>query len=86
MMSLQHERLVKFIGAGKMFDAKNQGYVVFSVVEYMAGGALDSKFWGTPFESVAWTERLQWATDIAAAMLFIHSRGFSHRSVKVAKR
>ena len=43
MMGLQHERLVEFVGAGTMYDERNQGNVVFAVVEFMSGGSLDTR-------------------------------------------
>ena len=96
MMSLQHERLVQFIGAGEaatspyitltltrdpqqMYDEHNQGNVLFQVEEYLSGGSLDTRLWGTSFSSVTWGERLQWACDTAEGMNAIHQRGFTHR-------
>jgi len=82
LMSLQHERLVKFIGAGHMFDEKNEGNVLFSVVEFMSGGALHSRLWGEPLDSVTWQERIRWASDAAEGLLYIHANGFTHRDIK----
>merc|ERR1711871_720789 len=65
-----------------MWDQKNQGYVVFAVQEFMSGGSLNTRLWGKPFQSVAWSERVQWALDTAEGVCFIHSKGFIHRDLK----
>jgi len=82
MMSVHHPRLVEFIGAGQMFDKKNQGNVSFCVVEFLDGGSLNTRLWGKPRESVTWQERLRWSLDTSEGLKYIHGRGFTHRDIK----
>lgn len=51
----------------------------------MTGGSIDRALWEpkpTPRESLSWQTRVQWASDIAEGMAFIHSRGYTHRDLK----
>ena len=43
LMHIQHERLVRFIGAGVRNDPVNGLPQSFTVQEYMSGGSLDSR-------------------------------------------
>jgi len=82
MMGVEHQRIVKFLGAGEMHDDSTHIDTLFTVQEFMAGGSLDTRLWGEPLQSVTWLERLTWACDVAEGMAHIHMRGFAHRDLK----
>jgi len=45
MMSIQHPRLVTFLGAGEIADERSHGYpVLFMVQEFMSGGSIDRRY------------------------------------------
>merc|ERR1711871_949549 len=60
MMSMKHERIVKFVGAGNIWHSELQEFVLFLVQEFMTGGSLDKRLWHTDPASVTWSERVQW--------------------------
>jgi len=64
-----------------MMDAE-MGEILFTVQEFVSGGSMDRRLWGTRLDSVSWHERLQWARDTATAMAYMHSKGFTHRDLK----
>ena len=47
------------------------------VSEFMHGGALNKKLWGTA--KLPWTQRMQYACDVAEGMMFLHSVPVIHR-------
>ena len=65
-----------------MREPRTGEMVLFTVQDYMSGGSIDRRLWHTARDSVTWTERLQWARDIAEGMRAIHERGYSHRDLK----
>jgi len=86
MINMQHPRLVKLLGAGTMANSRDpRGPPTrFTVQEYLNGGSIDKRLWETPRASVEWAERITWASDVAEAMAFIHSRGLVHRDLKAS--
>ena len=44
--------LPEFIGVGEMIDPRTQDLVLFTVQEFVSGGSMDARFWGTSFDSV----------------------------------
>ena len=82
LINMAHERLVKFVGAGELYDERFDQNVLFIVQEFASGGSINNALWNTRPESLTWNTRLQWASDIAEGMAFIHERGYTHRDLK----
>ena len=82
LMTLQHERVVEFMGAGTITDTRLDEEVLFMCQEFATGGSIDRALWGTQLDSLTWALRVQWACDIAEGMEFIHGKGFAHRDLK----
>ena len=62
---MEHPQLVKFLGAGEIYDDRFNQEVLFIVQEYVTGGSINNALWNTPLDSLTWDTRLQWASDIA---------------------
>jgi len=85
LLKMKHDRIVIFIGAGEMFVPEWDCTTLFIVQEFMSGGSIDGALWHpnpTQRDSLSWKERVQWASDIAEAMAFIHAQGYTHRDLK----
>ena len=66
LIKMEHERLVKFIGAGEIYDELFEEQVLCIVQEYLSGGSINNALWNKPLDSLTWDIKLQWAIDIAA--------------------
>ena len=65
-------RLMPF---GNAMDESALGSITAEFLqEYMSGGSIDKRLWGTSPSSLSWYHRLAWACDIAEAMDFIHQQ------------
>jgi len=82
LIKMSHPHLVKFVGAGEIYDPRFGQQVLFIVQEFATGGSINNALWNTPLDSLSWDTRLQWANDIADGMGFIHDRGYTHRDLK----
>jgi len=70
MSSLRHPNIVTFFGAG--VDDEGNGFLI---TELMATGSLRGVLANTrDHTELSWMRRLQFSADIAAGMLFLHSR------------
>ena len=52
------------------------------IMGIVVAGSIDSALWGTSRDSLSWSQKWQWACDIAEGMQFIHQQGFAHRDLK----
>lgn len=81
LVKLSHPHIVKVIDVGEHNDRP------FAVMQYLSGGSLadhrQSDQGGQPLP-LAPQSLTPWLTDIAAALDFVHDRGYVHRDVKPA--
>jgi serine/threonine protein kinase len=90
MMSLRHEHIIDFEGAGQMIappldEWETEPRVgIFVMLEYAAGGDLTHRLQNAAGSLLKfpWKDRVQCASDIASGMSFLHSKGFIHRDLK----
>jgi len=81
---MQHDRIVIFIDPpGEMF-VPEWSPTLFIVQELMSGGMWNPT--PTPRESLSWQVRVQWASDIAEAMAFIHAHELTGRCIYMPLR
>jgi serine/threonine protein kinase len=89
MMSLRHEHIVDFEGAGQIIEKPREWETepqigIFVMLEYAAGGDLTHRLQDAAGSLLkfSWKDRVQCASDIASGMSFLHSQGFIHRDLK----
>jgi serine/threonine protein kinase len=89
MMSLRHEFIVDFEGAGQIIEEPREWETeprvgIFVMLEYAAGGDLTHRLKDAAGSLLKfpWKDRVQCASDIASGMSFLHSKGFIHRDLK----
>lgn len=76
MRSVRHPHVLTFFGAG--VNTQDQAYLV---VELMTNGSLKALL-RDKTNSVSWSMRLQFASDIGAGMRYLHEIGTIHRDLK----
>ncbi len=89
MMSLRHEHIIDFEGAGQIIEEPREWETeprvgIFVMLQYAASGDLTHRLRDAAGSLLKfpWKDRVQCAADIASGMSFLHSKGFIHRDLK----
>jgi serine/threonine protein kinase len=81
LVQLTHPHVVKVLDVGE------QGGLPFAVIQFLAGGSLESQRVRQPsgeWKPIALANLKKWLPMIADALDFVHSQGYIHRDVKPA--
>ncbi|OQR85635.1 protein kinase [Achlya hypogyna] len=80
LMKLDSPNIVAMYGV--LYDGDRIKESVQLVYEYMDNGNLAQYLARTPMHAMHWTEKVQYAIDIATGLGYLHARGIIHRDLK----